>query len=177
MKKKLFLTFIIITITLLSVFIIFIHSPNIKPGISPEVHSPEVKPGIVIHETDGKSYKILQAEQGFDELSKECMDILCSIDGQYKLAMTYDELNAMKRGNRYIEIVFPDPVNITTKINTDGGYRAIRMKEATFMLSGEYYGHIFTHEKNARCVGVWSSECDLNKLKTISKVNSEQDSS
>lgn len=159
MKKKLFLTFIIITIALLFVFIVFIHSPNVKPGISPEV-----KPGIVIHETDGKSYKILQAEQGFDELSKECMDILCSIDGQYKLAMTYDELNAMKRGNRYIAIAFPDSVNITTKINTDGGYRAIRMKEATFMLSGEYYGHIFTHEKNARWIGVWSSECDLNKL-------------
>jgi len=164
MKKNIFLTFIIITIALLFVFIIFIHSPNIKPGISPDVHSPEVKPGIVIHETDDKSYKILQAEQGFDELSKECMDILCSIDDQYKLAMTYDELNAMKRGNRYIEIAFPDSVNITTKVNTDGGYRAIRMKEATFMLSGEYYGHIFTHEKNARWVGVWSSECDLNKL-------------
>lgn len=162
MKKKLFLTFIIITIALLFVFIVFIHSPNVKPGISPDV-----KPGIVIHETDGKSYKILQAEQGFDELSKECMDILCSIDGQYKLAMTYDELNAMKRGNRYIEIAFPDTVNITTKIGDDGRHRVIRMKEATFMLSGEYYGHIFTHEKNARWVGVWSSECDLNKLNEI----------
>lgn len=71
MKKKLFLTFIVITIALLLVFIVFIHSPNVKPGISPEV-----KPGLVIHETDGMSYKILQAEQGFDELSKECMDIL-----------------------------------------------------------------------------------------------------
>jgi len=60
-------------------------------------------------------------------------------------------------------------VNITTKIKTDGEYRVIRVKEATFMLSGEYYGHIFTHEKNARWVGVWSSERDLNKLNEMAE--------
>jgi hypothetical protein len=156
MKKELFPVFVIIAIALLFVFIIFIHGP-------------EVKSGIVIHEADGKSHKILQTEQGFDELSKECMDILSSIDGQYKLAMSYNELNAMKRGNKYIGIVFPDPVNITTKKKTNGEYRGIRMKEATFMLSGEYYGHIFTHEKNARWVGVWSSERDLNKLNVMAE--------
>jgi len=156
MKKELFPVFVIIAIALLFVFIIFICCP-------------EVKPKIVIHEADGKSHKILQTEQGFDEISKECMDILSSINGQYKLAMSYNELNGMKRGNKYIEIVFPDPVNITTKIKTDGEYRVIRVKEATFMVSGEYYGHIFTHEKNARWVGVWSSERDLNKLNEMAE--------
>ncbi|HJH27719.1 MAG TPA: hypothetical protein C5S37_13380 [Methanophagales archaeon] len=158
MKKELFFVFVIIAIALLFVFIVFIHGP-------------EVKPGIVIHgaDADGKSHKILQTEQGFDELSKECKDILSSIDGQYKLAMSYNELNAMKRGNKYIGIVFPDPVNITTKKKTDGEYRVIRMKEATFMLSGEYYGHIFTQEKHARWVGVWSSERDLNKLNVMAE--------
>jgi len=92
MKKELFPVFVIIAITLLFVFIIFICCP-------------EVKPKIVIHEADGKSHKILQTEQGFDEISKECMDILSSIDGQYKLAMSYNELNGMKRGNKYIEII------------------------------------------------------------------------
>lgn len=161
MKKVLFPVFVIIAIALLFVFIVFIYSPG--PEIKHEITS-EVKPGIVIHEAEGESYKILQAEQGFDELSKECISILSSIDGQYTLYMTQDGLDKIKKRNKYVEVIFPDTVNITTKKGDGGRYRVIRMKEAIFMLSGEYYNVIFTHEKNARWVGVWSSERDLHKL-------------
>ena len=155
MKKEFFLLFGIIAVALLFVFFFFIYSP-------------EVKSEIVIHEADGKSYKIRHTQEGYDDLLKECRDTLSSIDSQLKWGLSYGELKVIKTKNKYVEIVFPETANITTKMKTDEGkYRIIeRVEEATFMLSGEHSGIIFTHEKDAHGVGVWeSSEYDANKLR------------
>jgi len=161
MRRELIYLFTIVAIAILfiSVLIVF-YKPDLKSENLPNNIIIDGKPEkIIIYEkSEEKNYTILQSEDKFDELFTESMIIINSINCQLKLAMTYEKLNETKNRVRYVELIFPDDLNVTTK------YGAIKMKEATIILSGEYDGYIFTHEKNARGVGVWSSAQSVEKL-------------
>ena len=76
---------------------------------------------------------------GYSELSNECMSILREINEQYKLGITMDKFNLMKRYEDYVEIVFQRKVNLTTN------YKTIEVKGAVFVLSentASMYSHI-----------------------------------
>lgn len=161
MKRKFFIMSVVVLILLSSFFILFM--PLSEP--------PKIDQGIVIH-INNNYYKILPNGGGYDELSKECMNILKSINGQYKLVITLDELKSIKSRENYVDIVFPENLTLTTNyepVNKAGG---IKLKGATFMLSGEYKGKIFTYRD--RVVGVWSSDQSFDKLERMVKTFIQQ---
>lgn len=161
MKRKLFIISVVVLIFLSSFFILFMSLSE----------PPKIDQGVVIHINDNY-YIILPNEEGYDELSKECMNILKSINGQYKLAITLDELKSIKIRENYVEIVFPENLTITMNyepVNKAGG---IKLKGAIFMLSGKYKGKIFTYED--RVVGVWSSDQSFDKLERMIKTFIQQ---
>jgi len=145
--KREFLVMSVVALALLSSFFI-LFMPLDEP--------PKIEQGVVIH-INNNYYKILPNGEEYDELSRECMNILKSINGQYKLAITLDELNSIKSRENYVEIVFPENITLTTN------YTVIKLKGAVFMLSGEYKGKIFTYRD--RVVGVWSSDQSFDRLR------------
>ncbi len=146
MRRKTIIMSVIALATLFSILFLFMHGPQ------------KIEEGVIIH-LNNRYYTALPGEEGYDKLSEECMDILESINGQYKLAMTFDRLNSIKKWNNYVEIIFPE--NITVKAS----YKDIRVKGAVFMLSGEYRGIIFTYR--GKIVGVWSSDRKFDILEKM----------
>ncbi len=144
MKRK-FLVMSVVALASCTLFILFMHS-----------NEPKIDQGIIIH-MNNNYYTIPPNEEEYDELSKECMNILKSINGQYKLAITLDGLKSIKSRENYVEIVFPENITLTTN------YTVIKLEGAVFMLSGEYEGKIFTYR--GRVVGVWSSDQSFDRLR------------
>ncbi len=147
----------VIGLVLLSSLFIILFIPLNEP--------PKIDKGIVVH-VNSKYYKILPNEEKYKKLSKECINILKSINGQYKLAITIDELNSIKSRENYVEIAFPENTTLTTN------YTIIKLKGAIFMLSGEYKGKIFTYR--GKIVGVWSSDRNFDKLENMVKIYYQQ---
>ncbi|AEA47774.1 hypothetical protein Arcve_1777 [Archaeoglobus veneficus SNP6] len=151
--KREFLVMSVVALALLSSFFILFMPLN---------EPPKMKQGVVIH-INNNYYKILPNEEGYDKLSEECMNILKSINGQYKLAITLDELNSIKSRENYVEIVFPENITLTTNYESVNKAGGIKLKGAVLMLSGEYKGKIFTYRD--RVVGVWSSDQSFDRLR------------
>jgi len=125
-NRKLFILALSVSIIFASFLLLFLNAP------------PEINQGIIIH-LNGKYYKISPTESGYSELSNECMSILREINEQYKLGITMDKFNLMKRYEDYVEIVFQRKVNLTTN------YKTIEVKGAVFVLSentASMYSHI-----------------------------------
>ena len=147
MKRKLLVMSVVALVLLSSLFILFMHS-----------NEPKVNQGIIIH-MNNNYCTILPNEKEYGKLSNECMNILKSINGQYKLGITLDGLKSIKSRENYVEIVFPENITLTTN------YTVIKLKGAVFMLSGEYKGKIFTYR--GRVVGVWSSDQSFDRLRRM----------
>ena len=146
MKRKFLIISLVSLAFLSSFFILYINK------------SPKIEQGIIIH-IDGDYYQILPSDEGYDKLSGECMNILRSINGQYKLAITFDRLTSLKSQENYVEIIFPENITLITN------YKSIKLRGAVLILSGEYKGKIFTYRD--RMVGVWSSDKGFSRLREI----------
>ncbi len=148
MRKLLIISMVTVILTSLIILFVFLNE------------HPKIDQGIIIY-VNNNYYKISPDDGEYSKLSEECVNILKSINGQYKLAMTLDRLNSIKSQENYVEIVFPESLVLTTE------YKPIKLEGAVFMLSGKYKDVIFTYRN--KIVGVWSSNRNFDRLRKIVK--------
>lgn len=98
---------------------------------------------IIIHYGDGET-KILTSEMPeFREMGNISLRVIKSINMQLRMPVPAD-LKERNANNIYVEIIFPETVNISTKYGIQPN---IELDAALIMLTGEYSSIIFTGKR------------------------------
>lgn len=136
---------------------------------------------IIIHYGDGET-KILTSEMPeFREMENISLRVIKSINMQLRMLVPAD-LKERNANNTYVEIIFPETVNISTKYDVQPN---IELDAALIVLTGEYKDIIFTgkrgyinwtndtgyfvedRSKNVLYRSAWRSEINLDGLRDI----------
>ena len=136
---------------------------------------------IIIHYGDGET-KILTSEMPeFRERGNISLRVIKSINMQLRMLVPAD-LKERNANNTYVEIIFPETVNISTKYDVQPN---IELDAALIVLTGEYSSIIFTgkrgyinwtddtgyfvedRSKNVLYRSAWRSEINLDGLRDI----------
>ena len=136
---------------------------------------------IIIHYGDGET-KILTSEMPeFRERGNISLRVIKSINMQLRMLVPAD-LKERNANNTYVEIIFPETVNISTKYDVEPN---IELDAALIVLTGEYKDTIFTgkrgyinwtndtgyfvedRSKNVLYRSAWRSEINLDGLRDI----------
>jgi len=136
---------------------------------------------IIIHYGDGET-KILTSEMPeFREMGNISLRVIKSINMHLRMPVPAD-LKERNANNTYVEIIFPETVNISTKYDVQPN---IELDAALIMLTGEYSSIIFTvkggyinwkgdtgyfvedRSKNVHYMSAWRSMVNLDGLRDI----------
>jgi len=134
---------------------------------------------IIIHYGDDGETKILTSEMPeFREMGNISLKVIKSINMLLRMTVPAD----LKVNNTYVEIIFPETINISTKYDVQPN---IELDAALIMLTGEYSNIIFTGKrgyinwtddtgyfvenssKNVLYMSAWESAVNVDGLRDI----------
>jgi hypothetical protein len=120
--------------------------------------------------SEGTEDVIQPDDKRFAGLAKHLLATLPKFNLQAECVFSEDQISAMKRKERLVELVFKAPERVTIGqwipkeerewVPTDErGFRVLTVKRALFALSGEYRGHLFLpSEGEPPMWGCWAIE-------------------
>ena len=146
--------------------------PNCPPSVTVEADA------ILIGFEDQSAIELSKGTSKFKEISDEAIAILQSPFVAAEEVASPDNLEKVKRDNKFVEIGFAEPVEVPISrhidkedrdryLTTEEGCRVLELTSAVFVFTGEYDGLLFEEENYAKDWYVWDSKRSFGKLEKL----------